>query len=67
MLIPFIYYCGVLTPLYMIYTPGQNPIEMEFEGRSFERFRLHVLPVLMLFTGLMMNSFLAGKPAKEEK
>lgn len=52
-----VYYFFVLTPLYMCYTPlGGVPVELEFQGTSFERLRLHVLPLLALFASLRVGT-----------
>lgn len=51
--IPFVYYFFVITPVYMTFPfVSKNPVDIEFEGTSFERLRLHALPVLMLFIGI---------------
>lgn len=55
LVIPLIYYFFIITPLYMFYTPTQNPIEIEFRGTSFERFCLHTFPLLMLFVFYKIN------------
>lgn len=56
---PIIYYFFVLTPIYVAYIPNVSPLDSEFTGmfggKSFERLRLHVLPLLLLFLSLRVE------------
>lgn len=67
LLVPLVYWFAVITPLYTFFTNPATPIELEFEGTSFERLRLHALPVLMLFIGMTIGTFLDPGRADETK
>lgn len=53
--IPIFYYLFVITPIFMFYVPFKSTFEIEFNGTSFERLRLHVLPLLLLFVSLRIK------------
>ena len=58
-ILPVVYYFLVITPIYVFWQPLQgHPIEAEFDGMSFERFRFPCLALIALFTSLRISGFL---------
>ncbi len=69
LILPFIYYIFIITPVYMTLWIGYDvPIDTEFEGASFERLRFHVLPLLVLFASIGISRFFtAGVAAQDNR
>ncbi len=52
----------MLTPVCMVMWMGTDiPIDIEFQGTSFERFRMHVLPLLLLYSAIAIGTFMGAR------